>query len=105
MESLAYKKNEMALPTGPVAFPSHEVDNTLATIMGQLCNNAPLPWISSFLGARMPPTSVPVINIDPLINEKGNRQEIVDHISAACRDWGFFQIIGHDISPELISRL
>lgn len=53
----------------------------------------------------MPPTSVPVINIDPLIKEKGNRQEIVDHISAACRDWGFFQIIGHDISPELISRL
>jgi len=51
--------------------------------------------------------SLPVIDVSPLAagaSESG-LAETVDEIAAACRDWGFFQVVGHDVSPELISRV
>lgn len=47
--------------------------------------------------------SIPVIDIEPLVRQFGPRHEIVAQISAACREWGFFQISGHQIQKELIS--
>ena len=49
--------------------------------------------------------SIPIIDIDPLHTEGSQRQRIVMEIRAACHDWGFFQILGHGIAEDLISRV
>ena len=48
-------------------------------------------------------TSVPVIDIRPLVDgsANGDVQRVVDSVVRACRDWGFFQIVNHGISPSL----
>ncbi|XP_077213353.1 jasmonate-induced oxygenase 1-like [Tasmannia lanceolata] len=41
----------------------------------------------------------------PLVDLSGIDSEgIMRQISAACRDWGFFQVINHGVSPDLIRR-
>ncbi len=49
--------------------------------------------------------AVPVIDIEPLGSDFAQRQKTVAQIAAACRTWGFFQITGHGIPDELISRV
>lgn len=51
--------------------------------------------------------SVPVIDISSLLaGHKGPAaQAAVDELSAACRDWGAFQIVGHGVPAELLARL
>ena len=41
----------------------------------------------------------------PVIDLSGPHGRLVAEIDAACRDWGFFQIIGHGISSEQIASL
>jgi isopenicillin N synthase-like dioxygenase len=46
-------------------------------------------------------SAVPVIDIGGL---RADRDEVmIGEIAAACREWGFFQVINHGISPELIN--
>ena len=50
--------------------------------------------------------SVPVIDISDLANgvgESGNRS--IDEIASAARTWGFFQVVNHGISGELIDQV
>lgn len=49
--------------------------------------------------------SVPVIDITPLRSRREQRRNTIDRIGEACRDWGFFQIIGYDLSLALIGRV
>ena len=49
--------------------------------------------------------TIPVIDVQSLRPENANRSEVVDRIGIACSEWGFFQIIGHPIPAELISRI
>lgn len=44
---------------------------------------------------------VPLINISSLINKTQNYQEVADQIGHACREYGFFYIIGHDVDESL----
>lgn len=48
-------------------------------------------------------TSVPVIDIRPLMegSTTGDVQGVVDSLVRACREWGFFQVVNHGISPSL----
>ncbi len=48
---------------------------------------------------------VPVIDLTPLIggDASDGGGEVVDAIGAACRDWGFFQVVNHGI-PEALSE-
>lgn len=48
----------------------------------------------------MSSTNLPVIDIADL-----ERADTLDAIDAACRDWGFFQIVGHGIDEPLIAAL
>eukprot|EP00521_Asterionellopsis_glacialis_P016347 CAMPEP_0195301076 /NCGR_PEP_ID=MMETSP0707-20130614/28688_1 /TAXON_ID=33640 /ORGANISM="Asterionellopsis glacialis, Strain CCMP134" /LENGTH=397 /DNA_ID=CAMNT_0040363931 /DNA_START=44 /DNA_END=1237 /DNA_ORIENTATION=+ len=44
-------------------------------------------------------------NVVPVIDMKdSNRKDLIEHISNACSTFGFFQIIHHGISPELIDE-
>ncbi|AFY31162.1 isopenicillin N synthase family oxygenase [Calothrix sp. PCC 7507] len=50
-------------------------------------------------------SQVPIIDIQPLVFGKGDRSVVADQIAQACREWGFFYIIGHGVDEELQQRL
>jgi len=43
-------------------------------------------------------------NEPPIIDLTQTEAEIIPLIASACSKWGFFQIINHDVSPELVQR-
>ena len=46
--------------------------------------------------------SVPVIDIGDLTGAAGESGErAIDEIAAACREWGFFQVVNHGIGDDL----
>jgi len=49
--------------------------------------------------------SIPVIDIETLVRKGRPRHETVAQIGAACREWGFFQVTGHHVPQDLISRV
>lgn len=48
--------------------------------------------------------SIPVIDIGALRSGSSDPAAtiVVQHIAQACRDWGFFQVVNHGVSAELI---
>lgn len=48
---------------------------------------------------------VPVIDVAPLVNHATERARTADEIGAACRECGFFYIVGHGIDEVLCQRL
>lgn len=50
-------------------------------------------------------SSVPIIDIGPLIDAGKDHQAVADQIGRACRECGFFYITGHGIKEELQQRL
>lgn len=49
--------------------------------------------------------SLPVIDIQPLIALTDERLSVAEQIGRACRDKGFFYIVGHGVSWQLAARL
>jgi isopenicillin N synthase-like dioxygenase len=45
--------------------------------------------------------SISIVDIQPLITGIGNSQLVADQIGQACREWGFFYIVGHGIDETL----
>lgn len=50
-------------------------------------------------------TAVPVIDVGPLAGAPGDRGDVAHAIHRACRDVGFFQVVGHGVDPALQARL
>ena len=50
-------------------------------------------------------SQVPIIDIQPLIFLEGDRQAVAAQIGQACRECGFFYIVGHGVDQELQQRL
>jgi len=48
---------------------------------------------------------IPVIDISALVSGEKDRDEVADRIGQACRDWGFFYIVGHGVDEHLQRRL
>ncbi len=50
--------------------------------------------------------SVPVIDVGAVTRDatSAESQAAVDDIARACRDWGFFQVVNHNVSDKLISK-
>jgi isopenicillin N synthase-like dioxygenase len=41
----------------------------------------------------------------PLINLSGDPSSVVELVGDACRDWGFFQVLGHGVDPALTAQV
>src|SRR6267142_5310664 len=48
---------------------------------------------------------IPVIDMSALASGKEDRDEVSGRIGQACRDWGFFYIVGHGVDEHLQRRL
>ncbi|KAK0584640.1 hypothetical protein LWI29_016496 [Acer saccharum] len=50
-----------------------------------------------------PRINIPVIDLqDMFSSNKALRDETLSHISDACREWGFFQVVNHGVNHELM---
>lgn len=47
---------------------------------------------------------LPLIDVSGLVSGSDSRS-VADEIHAACRDLGFFYVVGHDVEPGLLERL
>ncbi|KAL5995581.1 Jasmonate-induced oxygenase 2 [Asimina triloba] len=45
--------------------------------------------------------NIPLVDLGAIRSDEG---EIMRKISEACREWGFFQVVNHGVSPELLRR-
>jgi isopenicillin N synthase-like dioxygenase len=50
-------------------------------------------------------SQIPIIDISPLVQGAPERREIATRIGDACRDFGFFYIVGHGVDEKLQKRL
>ncbi|WCJ28037.1 2-oxoglutarate (2OG) and Fe(II)-dependent oxygenase superfamily protein [Euphorbia peplus] len=50
--------------------------------------------------------NIPVINLENVFsNNEALREEALQSMSKACREWGFFQIVDHGVKPELLENI
>ncbi|KAK7294699.1 hypothetical protein RJT34_17592 [Clitoria ternatea] len=49
--------------------------------------------------------NIPTINLEHLFSEdQVLREEVFRHVDQACREWGFFQVVNHGVSHELMKN-
>ncbi|KAK8334510.1 hypothetical protein V6Z11_A10G282900 [Gossypium hirsutum] len=49
--------------------------------------------------------NIPIIDLTGLTDDKTElSRSTMDRISSACRDWGFFQVVNHGVSPGLMDQ-
>ncbi|CAA2958341.1 1-aminocyclopropane-1-carboxylate oxidase homolog 1-like [Olea europaea subsp. europaea] len=49
--------------------------------------------------------NVPIVDFDRIYEDKARRYEIVERIRDACENWGFFQVINHDIPLSIMNQM
>lgn len=50
--------------------------------------------------------SIPVIDLASLASDGAvHCPAVVQAVSSACRDWGFFQVVNHGVDPDLMRRM
>ncbi|XP_011035927.1 PREDICTED: leucoanthocyanidin dioxygenase-like [Populus euphratica] len=65
----------------------------------------PMPERPSVNSTTSNDVNIPVIDLARLYgDDHALRATILDQISIACREWGFFQVINHGVSPQLMDR-
>ncbi len=52
-----------------------------------------------------PAPELPIIDVGPLVSRAGDETGVAEAIGAACRERGFFYIVGHGVSEDLQRRL
>jgi len=51
------------------------------------------------------PEGLPVVDVAPLVSGGGDLEAVAAGIGRACREHGFFYVVGHGLDPELQDRL
>ncbi|KAG8380813.1 hypothetical protein BUALT_Bualt06G0055500 [Buddleja alternifolia] len=55
------------------------------------------------LGSTTIEANIPLIDLGG-IHDDNLRETLLKDVSEACREWGFFQVVNHGVSPELMDR-
>jgi isopenicillin N synthase-like dioxygenase len=50
-------------------------------------------------------TAIPIIDMAPLQGSEADRDAVAAAIDVACRDTGFFYVVGHDVPADLVQRV
>jgi isopenicillin N synthase-like dioxygenase len=50
-------------------------------------------------------SAVPVVDVRPLITGNGDAGRVAERIDGACREVGFFSVVGHGVDPALPARV
>ncbi|KAK6135835.1 hypothetical protein DH2020_030443 [Rehmannia glutinosa] len=61
------------------------------------------PGVRPSLGSSPGDANIPLIDLGGIYDEN-LRETTLRHVSDACRDWGFFQVVNHGVSPDLMDR-
>ena len=61
--------------------------------------------MNDFLSPFPASSSIPIIDISPLVTGEGDRINVGKSLRKACTEFGFFYIIGHGIDEQLQKRL
>src|SRR5262245_40079387 len=48
---------------------------------------------------------IPIIDVAPLVQEGKDRAGVAEEIGGACREYGFFYVVGHGVDLSLIEEL
>lgn len=59
------------------------------------------PALSSDSGCN---ENIPLVDLGGMEGGAGECEEVARQISEACREWGFFQVVNHGVSPELLRK-
>ena len=54
---------------------------------------------------RNPTSEVPIIDVAPLVADAGDQEAVAASMGQACRENGFFYVVGHGVSEHLHQRL
>lgn len=49
--------------------------------------------------------TIPVIDLEPLARDRASTDAVIGELDAACREHGFFTVVGHGIDRDLLDRL
>jgi isopenicillin N synthase-like dioxygenase len=49
--------------------------------------------------------SIPLVDVAPLVLGSERRAEVARQLGEACREWGFFYMVGHGVDERLCARL
>ncbi|KQJ92652.1 probable 2-oxoglutarate-dependent dioxygenase ANS [Brachypodium distachyon] len=52
-----------------------------------------------------PKLSIPVIDLASFSNVPDHHQAMLKAMAHACKDWGFFQIVNHDVDMDVVKRV
>jgi non-haem dioxygenase in morphine synthesis N-terminal len=63
------------------------------------------PSLESFHTKIQTDLYIPVIDISPLISASDRADEVMHKISHACKKWGFFQVVNHNVAPHLVQKM
>jgi isopenicillin N synthase-like dioxygenase len=65
----------------------------------------PIQWRIAAASYAVDVEKVPVVDIEPLRLGTDGAPRVAELLHAACREVGFFYVVGHGVAPELLERL
>ncbi|XP_010922559.1 jasmonate-induced oxygenase 2 isoform X1 [Elaeis guineensis] len=63
------------------------------------------PHAVSFLDGPEEGLKIPIIDLGGLAGDSGERQATMQEMWDACKEWGFFQVVNHGVSLDLVEKM
>lgn len=63
-----------------------------------------VPEARPLFGSVSTDVNIPIIDLLGAVHDERHHATMLRNVSEACREWGFFQVVNHGVSPELMDR-